>query len=362
MSKTTINIDNSTVIRVLFLIFGGVLVFMFLSRIIEPLIMILISAFLAIGLSPAVSWIANKLRIKSRAAATGLAYIFVVAFLATFFTLVFPPIIKQTIDFVKQVPQSVQDLRDNNQSVNNFIEKYNIESEIDKYTSNFGSKITEYSSSALSTAGKVGATLAKTVMVLVITFMMLVEGPTWIKKYFDSLKKEKRSRQQYLARKMHRVVVGYFNGQVLIAAVGGLFATLGIFIIGHIMGVSVNAIALGGIVALFALLPLIGTTIGAAIAVLTIAISSIPMAIVMIIYFIIYQQIENATIQPLIQSKNSSITPLTVFIAALLGVGLGGLLGALLAIPAAGCVKVYLDDYFARRASGTKQLAEAKVK
>jgi predicted PurR-regulated permease PerM len=109
--------------------------------------------------------------------------------------------------------------------------------------------------------------------------------------------------------------------------------------------VSVNAIALAGIVFLFALIPTIGTILGASIVALFSLFASPTLAIVMIVYFILYQQIENATIQPLIQSRGNELTPMLVFIAAVMGIGLGGVLGGFLAIPIAGCAKVLFDDW-----------------
>ncbi len=345
--KVTVTVDNFTVIRLLLLVFGAFMAFLFLEKIREPLVLIIISAFLAIGLNPAVSWIAKKLRLKSRVTATGIAYVLVVGFLVVFSVIVFPPIVSQTIDFVRQAPDTIQHLRDDNKRIDELIKKYNIEDEVTKYANNFGSNISNYSGDALSTAGKVSATIAKIFIVFVLTFMMLVEGPEWIKKYFGTLKQKNRKRQERIAHKMYKVIVGYFNGQVIIAAAGGFFAAVGLFVVGHIMHVSVNAIALGGIIALFALMPMIGTTIGASIVILSVAITSLPMALIMAVYFFIYQHIENVTIQPYIQSKNSSISPLIVFMAALIGVAVSGILGALLAIPVAGCIKVYIDDYFA---------------
>lgn len=65
----------------------------------------------------------------------------------------------------------------------------------------------------------------------------------------------------------------------------------------------------------------------------------------MLIYFVVYQQIENITIQPYVQSRNNDLTPMLVFIAALLGIGFGGLMGGFVAIPAAGCIKILLTDW-----------------
>lgn len=349
--EVTVKIDNLTIIRILFLIFMAVIGFLVLKKIIEPLVLVVISAFLAIALNPAVSWISRKLRLRSRATATGIAYILVVGFLVTFFSLVFPPIVNQTIDFVKQAPQTIKDLRHDNPKVDELIAKYNIEKELSKYTDQFGSNIKQYSSNALSTAGKVGMTLAKTVIVFVLTFMMLVEGPAWFERYYATLKPKNRQHQKQLAHKMYKIIVGFVNGQVIVAALGGLFATLGLLVASNILNVSVNAVALGGIVALFALLPLIGTTIGASIVILSSAIVSLPLALIMIGYFIIYQQIENVTIQPYIQSKSSNLTAMTVLISALVGAGMGGLLGALFAIPAAGILKILIEDYFDRKSA-----------
>jgi predicted PurR-regulated permease PerM len=73
----------------------------------------------------------------------------------------------------------------------------------------------------------------------------------------------------------------------------------------------------------------------------------------MLVYFILYFFIENHTFQPYIQSKLNELTPLTVFVAAVLGVGFGGLLGAIIAIPAASAIKILVEDYFERRRDQT---------
>ena len=94
---------------------------------------------------------------------------------------------------------------------------------------------------------------------------------------------------------------------------------------------------------------MIGTLIGATIVVSVSLLSSLPLAIIMLAFFIVYQQIENVTIQPYIQSKKSELTPLLVFIAAILGIGFGGLLGAFIAIPVAACLRIVIIDYYQRK-------------
>lgn len=350
-NRVVVTVESRTVIRVLLL---GVLTFLalkFLQNIAHVLILIFISFFLAMALNPAVSWIAGKLRSKSRVKATGAAYILVVAFLVAFIALVVPPLVRQTSDFIKEVPNTIREFQRDDSPVQSFINKYDLKDEVDRFSSDFGDKFKNVGGPVLSTAGVIGTMVVNTITVFVLTFMMLVEGPAWLQRILNLVPVAKRAHRQKIAYRMYKVVVGYVNGQAIIALLGGTFAAIALFIFGQIFDASVNAIALGGIISLFALLPLIGTIIGATIAVLACLLVSGPLAIAAAIYFIVYQQIENVTIQPYIQSRSNNLTALSVFIAALLGVGFGGILGAIVAIPVAGCIKILLDDYLEHRST-----------
>ncbi len=347
--QLTINIESITVIRVLALVVITLLGIAFIKNVAQPLVLIFTSFFLALALNPAVSKIAHKLKSKSRVRATAVAYVLVLAFLAAFIAFVVPPLVKQTVDFIKDVPTTIQDFKNGDSAANDFIHRYNLDEQVNRFTSDFNAKFGDIGKPVLSTAGAIGSTVANTIVVLVLTFMMLIEGPVWLRRFWEVQPAAKRARRQHLAERMYKVVTNYVNGQVFIAALGGIFASIAIFILSQIFDASVNAIALGGIIALFALMPMIGTILGSVIVVLACLLVSAPLAIAVAIYFIIYQQIENVTIQPYIQSRGNNLTPLIVFIAALLGVGIGGLLGAIVAIPVAGCIKIVIEDYFAER-------------
>lgn len=363
-NQVVVNIESHTVVRVLVLVVLTLIALTFVKTIAPILIVIIISFFLAMALNPAVSWIAKKLKSKSRVGATGAAYILVVLFLVGFFSLVVPPLISQTSVFIKQVPSSINNLQSEDSSLNKFIKKYQLEDEVSQVSSDFKHKFQDVGAPAIaSTAGTIGSTVINLLIVLVLTFMMLVEGPTWLTRMYKLISRRKhREHVKKLAYSMYRVVVGYVNGQVIIAFIGGTFASLALYILSQIFNANINAVALGGIVALFALLPMVGTTIGAAIAVLACLLVSVPLAITAAIYFIVYQQIENVTIQPYVQARTNNLTPLTVLIAALIGVGLGGILGALLAIPVAGIIKVLLDDYLERDDLVKSEPAKAETK
>jgi predicted PurR-regulated permease PerM len=145
------------------------------------------------------------------------------------------------------------------------------------------------------------------------------------------------------------MVTGFVNGQLILAIIASMFAFFALLISSTLFDVSINAVALAGIVAIFGLIPLIGNPLAATIVIIACLFNSVGLALVMLIYFIVYSQIENVTLQPYIQSKANDLTPLVVFVSALIGIGFGGILGALVAVPIAGCIKILVEDYFANR-------------
>lgn len=347
--KVTVTVTNRTVIRVMVLIFISFLVFRFLGRITHVLTLILIAGFLALALNPAVSWIAARLKSRSRAQATAVAYLAVLAVLISFIILVIPPLVRQTADFVTELPDTVESFQTQDSSTARFVRKYKLDEQLQDISQDIRNHVPSLRSKLLNTAGRVGSALISIITVLVLTFMLLVEGPIWIQKLWEVHPAETLDRHRKLALRMYRVVTGYVNGQLIIAIIAATFAMVALLIASSILDVSVNAVALAGIVALGGLIPMFGNTIAAVLVVAVCLFSSLPLAIVMAVFFLLYQQIENITIQPIVQAKHNELTPLLVFIAALLGIGWGGLLGALIAIPAVGCIKILVEDYFSRR-------------
>lgn len=339
----TINLSTEGVIRAIVLVIVALLALKFIGKIGHELELFAVSIFMALALNPAVTWLSKRLKIKSRVWAVGLAYIVVLVLLAGFLALVLPPLVRQTNSFVRSVPETVNSLKDQNSPAGRFVERYHLQGQIDKASDELENRLDDAPSIAVSAAGKVGGAFIALITVIVLTFMMLVEGPFWIDRFFSLTPDDKRQTYRELGRKMYRVVTSYVNGQVFIAALASMFAFIALTIAAHFTDSSVNTVALAGIVFLFGLIPLIGNTIAAVIVVIISAFTSIPMAIAMAIYFPVYQQIENATLQPHIQAKNNQLTPLLVFMAALVGAGFGGLLGAFVAIPAAGCLRILFE-------------------
>ena len=319
--------------------------FRFFDNIRNPLTLIFVSFFLAMALNPAVSYITRKLKSKSRIRGTAVAYVAVMAILISFVSFVVPPLVRQSTDFVQGLPTTIKSLETQDSTAGRFVRKYNLDTKLNDIANDFGNNIGKGTGPVLTTAKSVLTTLISLITVLVLTFMMLVEGPSWVKKFVETLPDRRQKRVKNLMQSMYILVTRFVNAQVIIALIAGMFAAVALTIASHIFGVSINPIALACFVVLFGIIPTIGNILAAVTVAGICLFTSAPLALTMLIYFIIYQQIENVTIQPYVQSRNNDLTPMLVFIAALLGIGFGGLLGGFVAIPAAGCIKILLSDW-----------------
>lgn len=359
-SPQEITISNRTIMRVIGLVVATLVVIQLLDVLRHPITMIFVSFFLALALNPAVSLVSRKLKSKSRKRATAISYIAVITLLIAFFTLLLPPLVKQTADFVDSAPETLRDLETSDGFVGDTVRRFDFGNQVEDFANSWADSID--TAPIVSTANRVVANVFSIVTVLILTFMMLIEGPKWLRFFWSYYPKEKQKHAEIIANRMYKAVTNYVNGQFLVAAVGASFAMVALFITTTIFGVtSINPIAMGGIVFLFNLIPYIGVFISTTIVVLFSLFASVPLALVMLVFFIVYQQIENASIQPYIQAKGLELTPLLVFIAAIVGVRLNGILGALIAIPVTACIKILIEDYLERNTSYRPRVKKAKV-
>lgn len=360
-SAMEVTISNRSIARIILFLLGTVFVIRLLENMVQPLTLIFVSFFLALALNPAVALVANKLESKSRARATAIAYGVVMTVLITFTLLVVPPLIGQTTEFIRDVPQTLQELETQDSAIGNFVRQNELQVQIEQFAQDWTTNLGSVRGPVITTANRVISNIISIVTVLVLTFMMLVEGPRWLKAFWKHVPKERRSHNQMIASRMYKVVTSYVNGQVLVSAIGSVFFLVAIIIASTIIDATINAVALTGIVFLFGLIPTIGAILGAIAVALFSLFASPTLAVIMLVYFIVYQQIENTTIQPYIQSKGIELTPMLVFIAAVLGIGLGGVLGGFVAIPIAGCIKVLVDDWFERKEAQEKAVKSKKA-
>jgi predicted PurR-regulated permease PerM len=340
-------VSNNTVIKILALV---ILSFMFVAVVRSAshvLTMLFIAFFLAVALDAPVRWLARQMPGKTRGnrtVATAVSFLVIVLILGGFLASIVPPLVRQTSNFLEAAPDIVDDVRDENTSLGRFVRNNNLEDEIDQLSGELSSRLGNLGGTAVNTASRIGGSIFSTLTVLVLTFMMLVEGPYWVKYFKKIVPAKRREHTDYLLAQMYRVVRGYINGQVVLATMAALIILIPLFI----LDIS-YPIALMVIVFFCGLIPMIGHYIGATIVTVVALFTSPVSALIILGYYILYQQVENYVVQPTIQSNTTNLSPLLVFVSVLVGASLSGIIGGLIAIPVAGCLRVLLVDYLKSR-------------
>ncbi len=304
---------------------------------------VFIALFLALALNPAVDRLERRL--GRRGAATGVVSVLTLVAIALIGWLFIPTLVDQVDNFAHKVPDYLDDLTKGRGRLGFLETKYHLVEKARKALHQGGaSKLFGLSGTALAVAkGVVNAVLA-TVTIAFMTFFMLLEGRNWIDSFFSLLKPESRTRWRAVGNEIYKTVGGYVSGNLLISLIaGGLTA-----IVLAVMGVP-YAIALGLIVGILDLIPLAGATIAAIIVGAVAFLHSIPAGIVVIVFFIVYQQVENHVLQPVVYGRTVQLSPLAVLISVLIGAELAGVLGALAAIPVAGSLQVVFLDWLRHR-------------
>jgi predicted PurR-regulated permease PerM len=308
------------------------------------IVWILVSVFLALAMNPAVEFFQRR-GIRRRGFAAAITYVLVLAGLAAIGVLFVPTLVNQVSDFVGKVPDYVEDITQGRGRLGFLETKYHIAERIRDALHDGGAKrIFGLTGTAISITKGVITIVVGTITILFLTFFMLLEGPKWIERFFALLPEESQSRWRTVGNQIYRTVGGYVTGNLLISLIAGSLTTLVLIIVGV-----PYAVALGLVVAILDLIPLAGATL-ALIVVGTVALlHSIPAGIVVVVFFIVYQQVENHLLQPIVYGRTVQLSPLAVLIAVLIGAELAGILGALGAIPVAGAIQVLIVDWLRHR-------------
>jgi len=304
---------------------------------------IFIALFLALALNPAVDRVER--RIKRRGLATGIVYLAAVGAVVGIALLFIPTLVNQVNDFAHKVPDYLNDLTKGRGRLGFLQEKYHlVDKARDALKHGGASKLFGVSGTALALAKGIVTTVVAVLTIAFMTFFMLLEGPKWLDRFYGLMPPQSRKRWRAVGRDIYRTIGGYVTGNLLISLIAGLLTTLVLIVTGV-----PYAVALGLIVAILDLIPLAGATIAAIIVGAVAFIHGVPAGIIVVVFFVIYQQIENHLIQPIVYGRTVQLSPLAVLISVLIGAELAGVLGALAAIPVAGTLQVIFLDWLRQR-------------
>ncbi|MBI3983741.1 AI-2E family transporter [Candidatus Microgenomates bacterium] len=340
LMKLKLTIENHTILRVLTVtgLFIGSVAFVWTTR--QVWILLLVAFFFALALNPPVSWLARKLPKRSRGLATALAYLLVILVLGLLLYALIPPLAKQGRELVNDFPTYIDSLETSDTFIARTARKFGVADDLRISKDEIAQNLSRAGNPLLTALKRITSSLVSILTVLVLTFFMLVEGPRWLTNFWALQPRGKEDHRRELAQRMYRVVTGYVNGQLLIALIAGVAA----FIMLTVLSVP-YALPLAAVATVLSLIPMIGATLTGVVLVIVGLFQSLTIGIVLLVFYVLYQQFENYVLQPKIQARNVEISPLTVLVAAIFGVTLAGLLGALLAIPVAACIRILVKDY-----------------
>ena len=353
--KVRIEIDTKTFVRFWLVVIGfaGVILALYSAR--AALIILGTSLFLALALNGPVSRLARHLPDRNRTLSTAISFFAVMLFLGAVIFLVIPPIVQQTVKFIDSAPEMVRTLSTQWQGFGDIVEKYHIQPQVDQAVASMQADaarwVAGFGKNFVSGIGSAFALFAASLLVLALTFLMLVEGPEWMKRIWGLYRDERRLRHhKHIVNRMRQVVSGYVGGQLTVSGIDAVCAGATVFILAQFFHEVQANLALPTIAICFvlSLIPMFGATIAGVIVSLLLAFNSLPAAIIFVVYFVVYQQLENNIISPRIQSKRIELSPLAVLAAVTVGLYVFGIAGGIISIPIAGCIKVLIESYLER--------------
>lgn len=303
-----------------------------------------LGTFAAVALNPAVDWVGRKL---PRALAVLLVYLLVLLVLAVIAGVLVPPLLGQGQALVGFISDTLREPRGALQLVQRFADRYGLGGYLAAARSRLGSALPQLGSAAaplLAVTRGVITGVTAVLSILLIAFFLLLDGRKFVDGALRLLAPERGPHARELLRQSAGAVSGYLIGNFSISLIAGIATFITLLIL------RVPAAApLALVVAVLDLIPLVGATLGAAVVTIVGFFVSPLTGIILIIYFLVYQQIENNVLQPVVYGRSVRLHPLAVFIAVLVGAELMGILGALLAIPVAEIIRILAADWFARR-------------
>ena len=309
---------------------------------------LVVAAFFAVVLNPVVELVQRFLHVR-RGFAVAIVFILVFGLLGAMLYAFISPIVHQGQKFADDYPRLVREAKAGKGPVGGIVKRYKLDDKLDENRQKINDQFGKIGGGAFNVAKSVAAAVAVAITVIVLSLLMILYGPDMLTGALGMLSPPRRTRVHAVLRDCARALTGYVFGNFLISIIAGGATFVALLILD---------VPFRGVLALWVgfadLIPLVGATLGAIPAVLVAFLSSTTDGIAVLIFFIAYQQFENHVLQVQIMARTVQINQLVVLVSVLVGVELFGLLGALLAIPAAGVIQVIVRDLWDNRRNRPK--------
>ena len=319
-----------------------------LASVSQIFILILIALFLATGLNPAVE--ALRRRNMSRATAVTIIFTSVIAFVIFFALVVAPPVISQGTQLINKAPTLLGELT-NNSTINKLNDQYGIidtlQTRLESVTSD-GTLLISAFGGVIGVGKSVLSGFFTFLTILVLTLYFITSLPQAINLGLSLVPASRRERIGHLTNAIIARVGSFVGSQIVIAAMASVF----VFILSLVLGLP-SPIAIGMIVFVCGLIPLIGHFLGSGIVTIIALTQSIAIGVIALVAYVVYVQVENYVITPRIMKRTLAVPGAVTIISALIGSSLLGLVGGLLAVPVAASIILILDEVVIPRANNS---------
>jgi predicted PurR-regulated permease PerM len=305
------------------------------------LILIVVSLFLAAGLNPSVEWFQR--RGMRRSVAVTMVIVLFLFGVALFLLAIVPVITDQVTKITDNAPEWFDQLQRNRQ-VQELDDKFDVIDKARDYVQD-GNFTSGLFGGVLGFGLRLLGALANTFIIIVLTLYFLSSLDSTKKAIYHLAPASRRERVTKLGDQIVASVGGYVAGAFVVAVCAGVSSLIFLFIV----GLGEYAVALAFVVMLLDVIPMIGATIGAVIVSAIGFATDFKIGLFCVIFYLIYQQLENYVLYPRVMSKSVDIPGAVTVIAALVGAALLGVVGALLAIPTAAAILLIVREVFIRR-------------
>jgi predicted PurR-regulated permease PerM len=305
----------------------------------QVLTWIVIAVFFAVALHPAVSWVERRAGWLRRWLATLIVFLLAFAFIGALIAVFVVPLAREGAQLADDVPKLITDVRAGRGPVGGLAQRFHVLDYLQSHSEQLRGYASSLGAPTLAVLRGAATSVAAAVTIFVLAYLMVLEANKVVDGFLDLFAPQRAERIRRVGHDCAKTVTGYLTGNLLISVICGLLTYAVLAILG---------VPFAGLIALFVglvdLIPLVGATLGAVVGIVAAFTQSVTAGIVVIVFFVVYQQVENHLLQPLIFARTVKLNPLAVLLAILIGVSLAGILGALLAIPVAGIIQIIARD------------------
>ncbi|MBQ9019734.1 AI-2E family transporter [Candidatus Saccharibacteria bacterium] len=354
-----IEVGTETFVRFWLVIVVFFIALLFINAAATAILIIGLAIFFAIAINPLVNKI-NRSG-KRRALASILSVLLIVGVVGGIVAAVGPVVVNETSHYFSETPGTGGNFERGARMLNDIGNNFGIENLStrvwDGIRGIFNQIMGDFGNSFLAGASTVVGAVTATILTIVLTITFLIEGPSLLNKFWAyAIKKNKKAGTiwQRIITKMADVVAKYVTGQLSVAILDGIMVSAVVSLLSIIFHFSMGlAIPMGLITMTTYMIPMVGPVIGCAVVSILIFFSSPGAALTFAIFYLIYQQIESNIIAPHIQGSKLQLPISMILVAIVIGMYVFGILGAIISIPIAGCIRVLLSE-----STNLKQLRE----